>query len=49
MRLRVLEVEVGGIERPTFECSCGFNYRQSTRAQRERQEIERCAHDTRRQ
>ena len=41
MRLRTMEAKEDGSGHMTFECSCGFDYRQSQQAQKERQRFER--------
>lgn len=45
MRLKTAEAKEDGGERMTFECTCGFDYRQSREAQRE---LERSASAARR-
>ncbi len=41
MRFSTLEAKEDGTEQLTFDCTCGFDYRQSRSAQLERREIER--------
>ena len=43
MRLCTLEAKEDGSEHMTFDCTCGFDYRQSREAQKERQQLERAA------